>query len=250
MNMAGLVSIAGLVDPVPVVQRSSGRREYCDMAILVGGTALVLASLTLILLFLIPPWGLGCTASEVKEVCKPIELSFGGTPGKQCKWYHYGLDQDNKPKTSQPCCYHNPLGGLKRKKKKVCDRSLQPETCRGQSKGKGSMPEVKFGTKCTLIIKDSNSLDVGRYEGFMPDKSKQAHYIKDIDYDYLKCEISINKSCHVRWCFILLAVGVAILLTRVRKLPSFFQRICCQAQTRQSAPEINLNQAGAPVLPS
>ena len=34
----------------------SGWREYCNMAILVGGAALVLASLTLIALFLISPW--------------------------------------------------------------------------------------------------------------------------------------------------------------------------------------------------
>ena len=34
----------------------SGWREYCNMAILVGGAALVVASLTLIALFHIPPW--------------------------------------------------------------------------------------------------------------------------------------------------------------------------------------------------
>lgn len=198
------------VDPVP---RSSGWRKYCDVAILVGGAALVLASLTLIFLFLIFPWHL-CKESEVKEICKPIELSFRGTPGKQCKWYHYGLDQDNNP-----CCYHNPLGGLRRKKRKVCDRSLQPQTCRGMSKGKGNKPEVKFGTNCTLVIEDSNSLDVGRYEGFMPDKSKQPHYVKDIDYDDL-CEISINRSCHLRWFGILLVFGVIIF---VMKLPSLIE---------------------------
>jgi len=206
------------VDPVP---RSSGWREYCNMAILVGGAALVVASLTLIALFHIPPWtySWGCKESEVKEICKPIKLSFEGIPGTQCKWYHYGLDQDSNPKTSQPCCYHNPLGGLRRKKKKVCDRSLQPQTCRGNSKGKGNKPEVKFGTKCTLVIEDSNSLDVGRYEGFMPDKSKQPHYVKDIDYDDL-CEISINRSCHLRWFGILLVFGVIIF---VMKLPSLIE---------------------------
>jgi len=207
------------------------------------------ASLTLLVLLHIPQWtyAWGCKASEVEEVCKPITLSFGGTPGRQCKWYHYGLGQDNKPKTRQPCCYHNPLGGLNnRKKKKVCDRSLQPNTCRGKSKGRGTKPEVKFGTNCTIIINDSNSLDVGRYEGFMPDKSKQPHYVVDIDYDDLKCEISINKSCQVRWCAILFLVGVAIL-----SIP-YFRRILSQAQARQNAQEIDLSQAGqsAPEMPT
>lgn len=238
-----------------LVHPKSGWKDYLDKAILFGGAALVLASLTILLLLHIPQWTIawGCKASEVEWVCKPIELSFGGTPGTQCKWYHYGLDQDNKLRTTQPCCYHNPLGGLN-KKKKVCDLSLQPKTCRGEPKGKGSKPDVKFGTNCSLVINDSNFLDVGRYEGFMPDQSKKPHYVVNIDYDDLKCEIrSINHSCRVRWCGIMFLVGAVIMvLSQVRKLVPYFRRICRQAEANQSTQEMNLNPAGqsAPEMPS
>ena len=88
----------------------------------------------------------------------------------------------------------------------------------------------------------------------MPDQSKKPHYVVNIDYDDLKCEIrSINHSCRVRWCGIMFLVGAVIMvLSQVRKLVPYFRRIRRQAEANQSTQEMNLNQAGqrVPEMPS
>ena len=113
------------------------------------------------------------TTTSTKKECKtPINLTFRGVKGTQCKWFHYVPGQE------KPCCYAESRFG---ESNDVCPRrshlaAADQENCRGGSRSKAPKPKVEMdGDRCTLSIEDPNAQDVGRYDGFMPHNSKSPH---------------------------------------------------------------------------
>ena len=109
---------------------------------------------------------------EVVEICnKSIELTFKGKPGERCKWLQYKTSQE------KPCCYHNRSGGLGIN---VCPDNPENRACRSQENP--ALPTVLQSHNCTISIKDPRIQDVGRYEGYMPHRSKNSKFSVDIHY--------------------------------------------------------------------
>jgi len=192
--------------------RNSGWKKNCFWTTVGGFGTLMFLFLFAFLWLLLGPGKIVLVNNklEVVEVCnKPIKLTFEGTGGSQCKWLHYGTWQD------KPCCYHDPREGLAGKT--VCSLNVaspdDKHACRAGSKKNLVLPKVTLvGNNCTISIRHPKPQDVGRYEGYMPHKSKHPKLSKSIQYHDI-CDYTYHLSCY--WFLYLFIFCAGVLLTVV-----------------------------------